>query len=328
VHVSSGISTQITYECLVCGNNNLRFIHTLEHLTDKRQIQVGIECAQKQDFKVFDNGHQVQISTFDAGDDARQIILWFVVLCNEGNNGQDGRDGSGLFSGKETLFRPALDKLNSGDRVAVGHWCDDGSGRLDLLPTRNFDLAISTLEQVLKPMGYAAPAPPYRRQGQLALRGLIQGIISEALSRDPRPLPVLLVLLSDQTGLPPNEVNPMINDLLETSGILFGIKDSRIMSFMTGTFDNPGTGVLEQGSVLHFISEATGGQYFSVSPKDYAKTLENILIQLHGRYELGFKPPAVDGNRHRLKVELTHEAENFHKSVRLRYRSQYIPMKP
>jgi len=34
------------YECAACGNHNLRFIHTLEHLDDGRQIDVGIECAR------------------------------------------------------------------------------------------------------------------------------------------------------------------------------------------------------------------------------------------------------------------------------------------
>lgn len=35
------------YQCAVCGNKNLRFIHVLEHPDNqKRRIQVGIECAQ------------------------------------------------------------------------------------------------------------------------------------------------------------------------------------------------------------------------------------------------------------------------------------------
>src|ERR1051326_2882634 len=45
VRVGRGISVQITYECQACGNTNLRFVHTLEHVVDNRQIQVGIECA-------------------------------------------------------------------------------------------------------------------------------------------------------------------------------------------------------------------------------------------------------------------------------------------
>lgn len=36
----------ITYQCQFCGNTNLRFIHTLEHSENKRQISVGLECAR------------------------------------------------------------------------------------------------------------------------------------------------------------------------------------------------------------------------------------------------------------------------------------------
>jgi hypothetical protein len=41
---NGGVS--VTYECAACGNTNLRFIHTLEHLENQRQISVGIECAR------------------------------------------------------------------------------------------------------------------------------------------------------------------------------------------------------------------------------------------------------------------------------------------
>lgn len=43
VKLGSGVT--MSYECDVCGNTNLRFIHTLEH-HDKRVVWVGIECAR------------------------------------------------------------------------------------------------------------------------------------------------------------------------------------------------------------------------------------------------------------------------------------------
>lgn len=45
-------------------------------------------------------------------------------------------------------------------------------------------------------------------------------------------------------------------------------------------------------------------------------------MQLHYRYELGFIPPAIDGKRHELRVELTKAATGKHKGVRLRYRPE------
>jgi hypothetical protein len=49
-------------------------------------------------------------------------------------------------------------------------------------------------------------------------------------------------------------------------------------------------------------------------------------MQLHYRYELGFIPPAIDGKRHELKVELTKEGDAKHKKVRIRARPEYIPV--
>jgi len=48
---------------------------------------------------------------------------------------------------------------------------------------------------------------------------------------------------------------------------------------------------------------------------------------LHFRYELGFIPPAIDGKRHQLRVELIKEAQEKYKGIRLRFRPEYIPVK-
>jgi hypothetical protein len=50
-----------------------------------------------------------------------------------------------------------------------------------------------------------------------------------------------------------------------------------------------------------------------------------IIVRLHFRYELGFIPPKLDGKRHELKVELTKEAREKHKGIRLKFRPEYIP---
>jgi len=54
--------------------------------------------------------------------------------------------------------------------------------------------------------------------------------------------------------------------------------------------------------------------------------LEEILQQLHGRYELGFQPEALDGKRHKLRVKLNDAVKNQHKGVRLRHRAAYVPV--
>ena len=100
--------------------------------------------------------------------------------------------------------------------------------------------------------------------------------------------------------------------------MVFGIKDT---SF-------PGLPPLqhEQGEIMHYMAEQTGGQFFAAPPAGYSAALDAIMMQLHFRYELGFVPPVIDGKRHALKVELTKEAKDKYKGIRLRFRPEYIPV--
>jgi hypothetical protein len=149
---------------------------------------------------------------------------------------------------------------------------------------------------------------------------MIRLIVEDAHRRNPQPLPVVVMLHSDHTGMPLPELDELVNDLLETSGIVFGIKDADVRDFLAGPLGNG-----EVGSVLHYMAEETGGQYFSIHPNLYTTALDSVLLQVHFRYELGFKPTAIDGKRHELKVEVVGEAKQQNKSVELRYRPEYIP---
>jgi hypothetical protein len=275
---------------------------------------------KREDFHVSDNRHAVAITTFDSGAayGTRPIALWFVVICNEPGKGKDGELASGRFHGKEMLFQPALNDLDKRDRVGVAHWCDNGDAKLDLLPTEDRDAALSKLAETLEPLKGLTGID--NRTGEVALQHLMRLIIDNAHQTNPQPLPVVLFLHSDHTGMPARELDRIVNEFLETSGIAFGIKDADVWEFPRGFLGN-----MEQGSVLHYITDATGGQYFSVHPDFYATVLQSVLLQLHFRYELGFKPPALDHKRHELKVELAGRSKDEHKGVHLRYRPQYIP---
>jgi hypothetical protein len=268
----------------------------------------------KEDFRVFDNGREVRIATFDAGADTRPISLWLVVICNEG--GLAG--GSAEFAGKESLFRSALDHLENHDAVGVAHWCDNGETRLDLLPTENRDTPIGALAESLKPIPFRGGTDATDAVGEVTFRKMIRLIIQDAYRRNPRPLPVIVFLHGDHTGQPRHELDKLVDDLLETSGIVFGIRDDRSASllFVIG----------EQAKIMHYMAKHTGGQYFSMPPSGYAAALEAVLVQLHFRYELGFVPPAIDGKRHELRFELTKKAKEQHKRIRLRFRPEYIPV--
>jgi hypothetical protein len=271
------------------------------------------KTLQRDDFQVFDNGQLVSIKTFDSGAQfsTRPLALWLVVQCNM--QGWE-RKGSGLFAGQINLFKPALQDLDKQDTVAVAHWCDNGQAKLDLLPTRNIEEATTRLEQVLAPM----PSPnDHARTGELALEKTLQLVIDATRSLVSEPLPVLIFLYGDYSGMPRAEADHFIDELLETSAVAYGLRDRR----------SPRIWLLgEQGAVANYIATETGGEYLRVTPDTYATGLREILQQLHGRYELGFKPETLDGKRHKLNVKLADAAKNQHQEVRLRYRLAYVPI--
>jgi len=288
-------------------------------ITQDRKSGLPVRDFKKGDFRLFDNRHEVRVATFDAGAryDTRSITLWLVVICNESGLPKFG--ASAEFLGQEALFRPALNHLEPHDSVGIAHWCDNGASQLDLLPTEDRDKAIQELSEALKPIPFEGGTSASDEAGEQAFRKLIRLIIRDAYRRNPKPLPVIVFLHGDHTGQPHGELNKLVDDFLETSGIVFGIRDYRSpnLHFIIG----------EQTKIMHYMAKHTGGQYFSTSSSEYERTLETILMQLHFRYELGFIPPAIDGKRHELRVELTREAKAGHKGLRLRYRPEYIPVR-
>lgn len=287
-------------------------------ISQDRNSGLPVRDFKKEDFRLFDNGHEVRIATFDAGAqyDARHITLWLVVICNEGGLPKFG--ASAEFLGQESLFRPALDHLETQDSVGVAHWCDNGDTQLDLLPTEDYDNAIRELAETLKPIPFEGGTSASDEAGEQAFRKLIRLIIRDAYRRNPKPLPVIVFLHGDHTGQPRRDLNELVDDFLETSGIVFGLRDYRSPNLLFL--------IDEQAKIMHYMAKHTGGQYFSVPASGFATALETILMQLHFRYELGFIPPAIDGKRHELKVELTKTAKKKYKGVRLRFRPEYIPV--
>lgn len=288
-------------------------------ISQDRKSGLPIRNFKKEDFRLFDNNHEVRISTFDAGAryDTRPITLWLVVICNESGLPKFG--ASAEFLGQEALFRPAFNHLEPHDTVGVAHWCDNGYSQLDLLPTEDRNQVIEELAVTLRPIAFEGGTDASDEAGEQAFRKVIRLIIRDAYGRNPTPLPVIVFLHGDHTGQPHGELNKLVDDFLETSGIVFGIRDSRSpdLLFVIG----------EQAKIMHYMAKHTGGEYISVPPSAYEAALEAILLQLHFRYELGFIPREIDGKRHQLRVELTKPAKTEHKGLRLRYRPEYIPVR-
>lgn len=297
-------------------------LRTRELLTDLR----------REDFRIFDNGHEMPIETFDVGvqNTTRPIALWLIVQCNQtfgDGHGQSPGYHSMFMQGKTDFLKPALTHLGGNDVIGVAHWCDNGDAVLDQTPNRDAGAALAKVEDVLD----QKPIVGKNRPGELAMQHMIRMILENAHQTRPIRLPVFLFLYGDGCATSLDEANSISKDLLETSGMVFGIND--------GTWPyTPPENIPEIASevdpqqrqifyLVHYYSRQTGGEVYSTpDPKLFSGALDYILTQLHFRYTLGFRPEKLDGNRHALKVELTDEAKERFPSAQLRFREQYIPV--
>jgi hypothetical protein len=222
--------------------------------------------------------------------------------------------------GKTQFLKPAFSSLERGDAVGVAHWCDDGTASIDLAPGRDPDGAISVVDHLLNQHQIGGDD----RSGQLAMQRTIELIVSNAHEGASERLPVLLFLYGDHCGTDPSEADRIIEDVLETSGIVFGLSDGRWRFDPSRMFIGN-----EVSYLVHYYSQETGGEFYTAAdPKtDFTAALSYVLAQVHLRYTLGFKPLVLDGKRHTLRVELTKEAKKQHSDLQLRFRTEYVPVR-
>jgi hypothetical protein len=308
-HAQAGNAPQSTIRV----NSSLVLVDVI---TQDAKTFLPLAGLKKDDFRVFDNDTEMPIQSFDVGAryGTRPISLWFVVICNEMDWDENG---SGFMRRKGFLLKPALDHLDKNDTLGVAHWCDDQTYKIDYAPARDFDAALAKLEKLF----HGWPKGVGTRTGELALQGMLRLILESVHNAKPEPLPVIVFLYGDHSGMQRDEVDDLLKDLLETSGIVYGINDGAVPVspiYLQNQHAQP--------NVAHFLVVKTGGQFFSVEPKMFATALDDILVQVHFRYVLGFKPLAFDGKAHSLRVELAEAAKQRFPPARLTFRPAYIPV--
>jgi hypothetical protein len=276
---------------------------------------------QKSDLRLFDNRKEVAIQTFAEGPETRPIALWLIVQCSTG----DPPDfGSAFMKGKTQVLQPALQHLSNRDVLGVAHWCDDGQAKVDYAPGKDVDAALSAVEQVLN----VKVANANDRAGELAMHSMVRMVVESTLNARPGGdqslMPVLLFLYGDQGGTDSREANSIIQDLVESSGMVFGLS---LIELHHDIQEDIGSG--QTFNQAHYYSRTTGGQYYSTSQTElFGPTLDYIVSQLHARYTLGFEPSKLDGKLHELRVELTKDAQNRFPKTTLRFRIECFPHPP
>lgn len=280
-------------------------LHTRALLTD----------LKKEDLRVFDNDHEMPIRSFDIGAhyETRPIALWLIVQCNEGDQSEWH---SGFLRNKTQLLKPALAGLHIDDAIGVAHWCDDGTASVDLPAGRDPGAAVAAVDRVIS--GHAVLEE--NRNSAVAMQKMIRMVLDNVHQDTPQRLPVFLFLFGDHCDAFEDEAHRIIEEVLETSGVVFGMNDNG--------YPYDGEDMFRNGKVfylVHYYSHETGGQFYStIDARLFSAALDYILLQLHLRYTIGFTPLLVDGKRHALKVELTKKAAKRFPGSELRFRQEYI----
>ncbi len=275
---------------------------------------------KKEDFRLFDNRKEVAIQSFSAGADARPIALWLIVQCN---TGIPADFGSLFIKGSLQDIKPSLQHLGQQDLLGVAHWCDDGQARIDMAPGTDVDAALSAVDQVLGPK----VANANDRAGMQAMLHMVNMAVESTKNAKPsggatQPyMPVFLFLNGDQGGTDSREANTIIEALMESSGMVYGLGEVELHH---DVLEDVGSG--QTYNQVHYYCRTTGGQFYSTTQTNlFPPTIDYIISQLHARYTLGYQPAKMDGKPHELRVELTKEAQSRFPKTTPRFRIECIP---
>src|ERR1035437_3228475 len=223
-----------------------------ENAKNKLRTRALLTDLAREDFRIFDNGREMPIQSFDVGGrhETRPIALWLIVQCNIG---QLPEWNSGFLRGKTQLLRPALAHLEKDNAVGVAHWCDDGTASLDLSPGQDPDAALATVDRLISQHSIEGE----NRRGELAMQKMMRMILDSVHQSTPQRLPIFLFLYGDHSGTFVDEANRIIEDVLESSGIVFGMSDNGDHSDPEEMFRNG-----KVFSLVHYYGHETGGQYY------------------------------------------------------------------
>jgi hypothetical protein len=83
-------------------------------ITQDAKTALPLKDLTREESQVFDNASKVRSFDVGARYAARPIALWFVVICNQVDRGENG---SGFIRGKGQLLRPALDRLDKNETI-------------------------------------------------------------------------------------------------------------------------------------------------------------------------------------------------------------------
>jgi len=298
-----------------------------------------LRSLDRTDIDLLIDGVPAQIATFERGPQAetRPLALWFVLRCNE----KGAADNSKFIREAAKYFRPALAHLESRDTVGVAHWCGDGSNAIDLRPTFDHNAAVKVIETITH--GKAVEAERDGRKQAASLKEMVNLVLADAGESKTRPLAALVFLYDDEAADAMHEtdqhslsdkhssesyspwfdedtLDSLSDALLKSSSVVYGIgplhgskNDAMQTNERTAAFLRPS---------LSYLTFVTAGRYFAAPSEMSGAAVEDILLRLHSRYELGFSFK-ISG-RHSASFELRRDTRRMYPRGQLYYCQRFI----
>ena len=294
----------------------------LEVIATDKHGHVPAEGLTQDDFEIVEGRSVAHISSFAHGSEGfiRPLSLWLVLQCPEEHSYSSWVSaGSGFMKGKTATLTPVLKKLNERDTVGVAHWCDNGEVGLDLLPTTDRVAPQNVLDAVLNTTRASVAGTPREN----ALHNMVIRVRDTARRLTPKAQPVLIFLYGDRNGMHHDQAEDMLDQPLASLPIVYGINNGAVSVQRVPESDR-----YAQVFAARFLADRTGGRVLSTSRGDYAGDLEQILAELHGRYEIGFVPIAAIGKHYAVKVKLSAEGRRKIKSAELSFAPELVAAAP
>jgi len=260
-----------------------------------------VRGLSKEDFRVFDEGHEEATTGFEAGEQALDIVLLFDVSGSMRPNVEKVVKSADL----------ALAQLREGDRVAVMNFT---SHIKEISPfSRNLDEVGRSVQSILQ----------QRFFGNTRIRRALFETAAYMINVPAQRRRRAIVIVTDNIAVGGPNQTTVVRNLWEADAVVCGIIVPEHRPRRSFGAPLPVSAGALFGDSVGPIAEKTGGA--SISLIDAESDFPRVVLRLRNRYSLYYAPPpAIAGSTRSVQVRLSPSAERTHASAQISARKGYV----
>ncbi|HKV25361.1 MAG TPA: VWA domain-containing protein [Candidatus Acidoferrum sp.] len=250
---------------------------------------------QRENFRIFDDGVEQQVSDFISMDEPAQVLLLIEA----------GPAVYMLRGGHLQVVNSLLEGLAPNDRVAIARYNETAEPLLNFSTDK--EAAFEALDELQFNLGF----------GQLNLASSLWTAL-DWLAKVPGKKSIVLLSTGVDTS-PPAGIQKILTRLQSTDVRVLAVslgrelrvpvpaekKHSKGVQAATDRATAVNDTLAQADEELKAIAEANGSRvYFPSNEKDYSSVFAQIAELVRHEYSLAFIPPARDGKLHTIKVQI------------------------